>query len=200
MSKIGFVEPVTVHKVSCFNSLPEAHWCQVLLCGAAGVNVPIAAPCLRHNSSIKGRIALENRWDLMIAPRPGLIDWMISSLSRLALYLLHSLPPLVLSLLTLRPITSTLPAALTLSPSIHQFLSQPFPTFTGPFSRSHCALLRVSSSDYLQIFTILISTNGHSTIITGKSAAKIRLVCFHNFPQVAIRVWQDNPTTIKWIE
>lgn len=65
-------------------------------------------PCLRHNSSIKGRIALENRWDLMIASWPGLIDWMISSLSRQA--------PLPAAQPASHSSSSPLPVTLTLPP------------------------------------------------------------------------------------
>lgn len=80
----------------------------------------------------------------MIAPWPGLIDWMISSLSRLAA-LPAAHPPSSSSSL---PVTLTLPlplqlsAPLTLSPPMHQFLCvNHFTSLTFPLSGSYCSSL-----------------------------------------------------------
>lgn len=116
-------QPMSVKTDSYFSSnLDSPLMSDACACGIAQVNVPpLQPPCLRHNSSIKGRIALENRWDLMIAPRPGLIDWMISSLSRLVA-LPAAQPPSHSS-------SSPLPVTLTLPPIISQ-TPKPFNSVT----------------------------------------------------------------------
>lgn len=160
---------------------------------------PLQPPCLRHNSSIKGRIALENRWDLMIAPRPWLIDWMISSLSRLAALPAAQPPshssssPLPVTYPPL-PLPLQLSTPLTLPPSMHQCLClNHSPSFTFPLSGSHHALLCASNSDCHQISRILISTSDHVAIITERvpprliwCVYKMVSMCFHTVETVVV--------------
>lgn len=143
-------------------------------CGIAGVNVPpLQSPCVRHNSSIKSRMALENRWDLMIALWPGLIEWFL--LYHIwQHYLLHSLPLVFAAALFLSLLPSPLPLQLLTALSPYS-LSKPFHIFCLRILWELLCL--IMSPTVIAFKPLQFSPHRHGATIIVKGISKIDFVC-----------------------